>query len=428
MIYSGDTLVFERGKCIGGGGNGMVYDIVCQPPSENHLVAKFLKYSSGNFEKKYTRFKHEIRTVQLLSPRYEGLLPIFDCHLPDPIPSRLDPAWYVMPFATQLKDRIFGHNLNIKEKMKMAKDIGQILSHIHSEEYSHRDIKLGNLLVYKGNVVLGDFGLVSHQDYGRLTVAHEWVGPWNTIAPEMKREADKIKDARPADVYSFAKLIWIILTEDEDCFDGQYSKEKVFGLRCDKFNVASIECIDQLLMESTNDDPAKRPTIEGALYLIDQWEQVISDEDLLKQEKRSVAAEDIRRTLKPKTSTFIEFDAILDILEKITDCYTVTSNQFEKLSPKVCQRSQVFGTIEISDGRNTYIFKPKEIKMEIGKNEDIYYLLEIQDITDQEIKIIEEEVVRSEEVTVLDTAATTGEIPAPRIVLHAEKNLEFKGY
>jgi serine/threonine protein kinase len=428
MIYKGEKLIFGKGERIGGGGNGIVHEIVCKPPSNDHLVAKFLKYFGKNPEKKYERFKHEIQTVQLLSKRYEGLLPIIDCHLPDPTPKNNDPAWYVMPYATRLKDHIFGHQLNIKEKMKMAKDLGRILFHIHSDGYSHRDIKLDNLLVYKEKIVLSDFGLVSHQDYDRLTEARESVGPWNTIAPEMKREAYKIKDARPADVYSFAKLIWIILTEDENCFDGQYLKEKVFGLKCNKLNVASIECIDMLLTESTNDDPAKRPTIDGALYLIDQWEQVISDEDLLKQEKRSVAAEDIRRTLKPKTSTFIEFDAILDILEKIIDCYTVTSNQFEKLSPKVCQRSRVSGSIEISDGRNTYIFKPKEIKMEIGKNEDIYYLLEIQDITDQEIKIIEEEVIRSEEVTVLDTAATTGEIPAPKIVLHAEKNMEFKGY
>ncbi|MEK4715760.1 protein kinase domain-containing protein [Sporosarcina sp. FSL K6-5500] len=428
MIFRGEKLKFKRGDRLGKGGNGIVHEIICLPPSADRLVAKFLIYSNNNYKKKYARFKQEVQTVQRLSKSYDGLLPIIDCYLPEQTPNREETAWFVMPLATQLKNHIFGHHLNIKEKMNMAKDIGRILSHIHRKGYSHRDIKLDNLLVYRENVVLSDFGLVSHQDYDRLTGSKERVGPWNTIAPEMKREPHKIKDARPADVYSFAKLIWIILTEDEDCFEGQYSKEKVFGLKCDMFNVASIECIDRLLMQSTNDDPGMRPTIDRALDFIYQWEKVIIDENLLKKEKQIVAAETIRRTLTPKKSTFTEFNAIFDILGKIIECHTIKSQQFEKLLPKTCQLSRVSGCIELSDDRNNYILKPKEITMETGSDMDIYYVLELQDITDQEVAMIEEEVVRSEEVTLLDMLVSTMEFPVSKIVLHGEKDVIFESY
>jgi serine/threonine protein kinase len=425
MTFKGETLEFQKSERLGRGGNGEVHEIVCIPPSANRLVVKFLTYSSRNFEKKFTRFKHEVLTVQRLYRRCEGLLPIIDYYLPDVVPERGNPAWFVMPFARRFKDHIFGNQLNIMQKMKLVKDIGRILRRIHNEGYSHRDIKLDNLLIYNDSVVLSDFGLVSHEDYDRLTGVNERVGPWNTIAPEMQREAREITDARPADVYSFAKLIWIILMEDENCFEGQYGKEKVFALNDYHFAVDSIECIEQLLIDSTNDDPGQRPIILEVLNYIDQWERVNSDEELLKQEKRMVAEETIRRTLRPESTIFTELEAILDIIKRIIESYVLRSRQFNDLSLKICKPSQVSGCLEIGDGRTTYIFKPKKITLETKP--DTHYILEIEDILDEEIRGIEDEVIMSEDVTALDLLSATSEVPLPKIVLHAEEKIVFKG-
>ncbi|SFF88919.1 Serine/threonine protein kinase [Halobacillus alkaliphilus] len=425
MIYRGKKLEFQKAEKLGRGGNGVVHEIVCIPPSDNRLVVKILTYSQRNFEKKFTRFKHEVLTVQRLYHMCEGLLPIIDYYLPDDVPPKNDPAWFVMPFARQFKDHIFGNQFNIIQKMKLVKDIGRILSRIHNEGYSHRDIKLDNLLIYNDHVVLSDFGLVSHEEYDRLTGVNERVGPWNTIAPEMQREAREITDAQPADVYSFAKLIWIILMEDEDCFEGQYGKEKVFALNVHQFAVDSIECIERLLIDSTNDDPGQRPTVLEVLNYIDQWERVNSDEVLLKQEKRMVAEESIRRTLRPASTIFTEFEAILDIIERIIDSYVFSSHQFNDLSLKICKPSQVPGCLEVGDERTTYIFKPTKITLETKP--ETHFILEIEEISDEEIQVLEDEIIMSEDVTALDLLTATSEVTAPKIVLHAEERIVFKG-
>jgi serine/threonine protein kinase len=175
------------------------------------------------------------------------------------------------PNATPFKQTIFDCGLQVMDKMRFVRELGNVLLIIHNEGYSHRDIKPDNLLIYDGRVVFSDFGLVSHEGIARLTVENEKVGPWNTIAPEMKRYPHSMRDFRPADVYSFAKLVWIILTEDEYCFDGQYDKDKKFSLESYDLEIETLECIHQLLMESTNDDLTSRPSIKGVLDQIDNW-------------------------------------------------------------------------------------------------------------------------------------------------------------
>lgn len=429
MTFKGRKLTFIKGRLIGGGGNGKVYEVKCIPPEKERLVVKVLKSSNGRYTaKKYKRFKHEVETVVKLSGKIEGILPLIDSDLPEN-PSENAPPWFVMPYAMPLKQSIFYRGLQIVEKMHIIKDIGIILLGIHGEGYSHRDIKLDNLLMYEGKVVFSDFGLVWHDQFERLTGVNEPVGPWNTIAPEMKRYAYAIKDARPADVYSFAKLIWIILTEDESCFDGQYSKEKHFSLEYFDFGVESLECIHQLLMESTNDDFTRRPMINDVLNQIDKWFEILSNGKLLLEEKRLVLRNQIKEEFTPSTETFTQLDVILEILRKIIQSYSLRGNQFNEIFPKRCTLSNVHGCLEISDDLRTYILKPAKLMIENRTALDFRYILDVEDIDEKVIAPFKEKVVIQDEGSFIDNILGGNLIKnTAKIVLSGEKGIMIEAY
>lgn len=68
---------------------------------------------------------------------------------------------------------------------------------------------------------LADFGLVDDPDKADITSTGEQIGAKRTIAPEMKWSSQRA-DGKPADVYSLAKTLWILLTGRRDSFEGQY--------------------------------------------------------------------------------------------------------------------------------------------------------------------------------------------------------------
>ncbi|MBD2843767.1 protein kinase [Paenibacillus sp. IB182496] len=81
---------------------------------------------------------------------------------------------------------------------------------LHEKGIVHRDIKPSNIYYYNDVWVFGDFGLVDYPEKTDLTEKGESVGPKNTIAPEMKRDAINA-NGKPADVYSLAKTFYFIV-------------------------------------------------------------------------------------------------------------------------------------------------------------------------------------------------------------------------
>ena len=76
--------------------------------------------------------------------------------------------------------------------------------------------------LYNNHFVFSDFGLTDFPQKTTKTDIKEHVGPWQTIAPEMERDVENA-DFKAADIYSFAKTFWMIITKNKDCFEGQYS-------------------------------------------------------------------------------------------------------------------------------------------------------------------------------------------------------------
>ncbi|MDU5723422.1 MAG: serine/threonine-protein kinase [Clostridium butyricum] len=335
-----------------------------------------------------------------------------------------------MPKAIPYKDIILNHNLDIKVKMDIIRNVALILNKIHEKGYAHRDIKLDNLLFYNEKFVFSDFGLVSNTDYEQITKINESIGPWNSIAPEMKRHAYEVKDARPADVYSFAKIIWIILTEDEKCFHGQYEKDKSFGLKHSDFNIESLECIHELLKKSTDDDMYNRPNIEEVISLIDKWIDIISDKNKIRDEKRQIYRENIRKRYIPNDEIYKDLNKILDIIKDIFKLYSINGINFGEIYPRTFIKSKIVNCIEINDGKNTFIIK--QVKLVVKNNDlnNFTYILETEDIEDKDFEKIDDEYIKNENMSFIDDflgrSFNIGN--TKKIILLGEKDIRFKPY
>ncbi len=109
-------------------------------------------------------------------------------------------------------------------------DVAKTLLELHQRNISHRDIKPENLLFKDSKAYIGDFGLVDYPDKVPLTSSGDAIGAKWTMAPEMRRLGSKA-DGKPADVYSLAKTLWILITRNRKGFDGQYHANSVNGLR-----------------------------------------------------------------------------------------------------------------------------------------------------------------------------------------------------
>src|SRR5205814_2073452 len=139
-----------------------------------------------------------------------GVVPILDYDLADdPSVSR---PWYAMPLGIPLARHLAG--VSVQRKVEAVAQIAETIAALHTQGIAHRDIKPANLLVVADTPSIGDFGLVDYPDKADITGKRQEVGPRWTMAPEVRR-AGATLDARPADVYSLAKTLWMLLIGNE---------------------------------------------------------------------------------------------------------------------------------------------------------------------------------------------------------------------
>lgn len=255
-VFSGKHFRFIKAETEGlHGGNGGVYKVVllkegkqCQYP----LVAKFFEYDGpkDEKEKRYRRFQREICTVQKLQSQNSGIVPVLDMYCPEHVPESKEEAWYLMPEAKRFSIT-WAHSL--ERKLEQMLELAEIIDRLHQKKMAHRDIKPENILILNGKITLSDFGLVWIPGQERLTGSHDKIGPFRILPPEL-RDIDLSEDLNycPSDVYLFAKVLWIVLAEDNYGFSDMYNrKNKQVYLRREKYHVATLEPIHQLIEKAT---------------------------------------------------------------------------------------------------------------------------------------------------------------------------------
>ena len=250
---------------LGSGGNGDVW--LCEDDDGNQVAVKIL---SRLTEARYSRFGAEIKFLEGLA-NTDGVIPLLRHHLPTQ-PDKTNPPCYAMPVAESLTDRLPEDVLGI---VQLVADLAAVLERLHQDGVTHRDIKPNNILWLDG-WCLSDFGLVDFPGREDITRVGETVGAKWTIAPEMRRTAAS-SDGKAADVYSLAKTLWILLTDQPKGFDGQYNRDASI-LNIEEYRECDyVRPIHALLEESTEYDPTERPTAHQFRTRLVEWLEANDD-------------------------------------------------------------------------------------------------------------------------------------------------------
>ena len=218
-----------------------------------------------------------------------------------------------MPLATPLK--AFLNGKSAFDIVQAFIELADTLRILHKRKISHRDIKPQNILALDGRLYLSDFGLVKYPEREPLTPPRRDVGPKFTMAPEMRRFAGEANGI-PADVFSFAKTLWIALTRQERGFDGQYSAASDLALKNYLRGIYTTK-LDQLLTECTDNDPNRRPNIELVAERLTEWLEL--NEDF---HKRNITEwTELMQLLfplgAPERARWTDIDAICAVLNEI---------------------------------------------------------------------------------------------------------------
>ena len=266
---------------LGTGGAAKVYGCIRISDGER-LAIKIL--SDTNNKDKVERFKREIDVIiDIVWHGFDGVLPILDYDKDD--------LWYVMPLANSLRNIIkkyvklqqTAHPVTtycddiLRQNVDGFIMLANTLEKIHELGYVHRDIKPDNLYVWNGRYCIGDFGIVDLPTNTALTKKHDRLGAWNTIAPEVLRDARNATNK--SDVYSLAKSLWMCLTLRVEGFDGRYDFNAPSMSLHDVQHLSNAYLldIDEILSDATQEDSTLRPSMKEFAARLLEWGNIAKD-------------------------------------------------------------------------------------------------------------------------------------------------------
>jgi serine/threonine protein kinase len=387
-VYKGNLYEFKvNKKNIGKGGNGEVYEVkILKGPQNDACVVKMLSLNRWWGERKaerYQRFYKEIETVMKLQETIPGIMKILDFHCPRKIQSD-DEVWYLMHKARKFNGIFADEKNDLKSKIKYLLKLSNILCGLHDLEYSHRDIKIDNLLILDNELMLSDFGLVWNTEDINITGENERLGPYYIGPRELERRDINIKDFRPSDVYLFAKVVWMVLKNDTMGFRGSYTRgTKEFYLNALDYGITTFEPVQQLLEQSTKMDMLARISIHECRRLLIEQLLTINEptSEITKAYKLNELKMEMVNNQQPDLIEYRDFDKIFAILDQIIAVShiviegadeTISADSIQKW--RVNDRAFVFKNMSKDVLVHSYLCYPDYIKYSIDKNDIRLYV------------------------------------------------------
>jgi len=241
--------------CIGKGGNGVVWK--AQNTAGAIVALKFL-HRHHFTDLRIQRFRDEVEFLRKEGDR-AGILPLLDDNL-SAMPTAENRPWFASPIAVPFTKLSLAGPAKLPELVHKVESVARTLAALHAESKWHRDLKSDNLFVLNDNAVLGDFGLVWFPEKSAVTDAVEVMGPLYYIAPEMMGDAAG-KPAGPADVYSLAKVLWVLASGHTYPLQGEQRVETP-ALRLSTYCPhPRASYLDRLIERATQHDVLLRPTM-----------------------------------------------------------------------------------------------------------------------------------------------------------------------
>ncbi len=298
----GDWKLVEK---LGAGGNGDVWKVT--DSLGNEYAMKILRQID---DVTYRRFKSEVHILENVS--IDGVIDLVDSYIPDN--SSEHAPWFVMPLAKCFEE--YKRNKGILDIISDFVLLARTLEELHKIEIVHRDIKPENILFMNGRLLFTDFGLVKYPNREAITPKRRDVGAKFTMAPEMRRDAESA-DGRKADVYSFAKSIWIAISGNQRGFDGQYIANGILGLK-NFHKELYLTSLDELINAATDNDPVVRPSIGEFADGLEKWLQLNNDF----QERNLTEWFELQNALfpfgVPDSTKWTNIDSIVSVINELS--------------------------------------------------------------------------------------------------------------
>lgn len=358
---------------LGSGGNGEVW--LCTNNAGRECAVKVLTKVK---QIAYGRFRDEIAVLRSNSD-IQGILQIGDSDLPEMSSGRV--PWYSMPLAQPLER--WAKTVSAYRKVLAISEAADTLAALHKRSIFHRDLKPANLVYFENRCHVVDFGLVEYPGKADLTQKGEKLGPLWTMAPEVRRNGASA-DPGPADVYSLAKSLWIILKNVPNGFDGQYSptgKLAIQGACADLY----ISPLEEALTKATANDSTDRPSMESFCTSLREW--AILQQDYARRNPLvwRELLKDLFPFAVPRQASWTDTDLIVSILNRLGKSNSLNHTFFPDgggmdLDGAIVSASEP-GCIELDLSR-AHIVKPRKLTFE-GYSEDPdwnYFRLELDDL------------------------------------------------
>jgi len=175
-----------------------------------------------------------------------------------------------------LDELIADRRLSPELALKVILPVAEALKHMHDQGFLHRDLKPGNIMIYRealknndidpAGVRLMDFGIAAGKEFTRLTTVGARIGTPTYMSPEQAK-------GRPldekSDVYSLGVVLYEALV-GEAPFQGDF--EQVARKQIHERPVPPIQknpnlhpMLNDLVMRMLEKDPKKRPSLDEVI-------------------------------------------------------------------------------------------------------------------------------------------------------------------
>lgn len=195
---------------------------------------------------------------------------------------------YVEKADSTMAQAISNPAFDLTAKAHAMRGIATAVAHMHSENMCHNDLNLGNLFIKDGIGKISDFG-ISDQPGKRLPTVF---GPIK--APEQPVVIDPITNKKKlqasgsfeSDVYQFGLALWHVFHPDPNHLhlelddralppDIRYAvpdqENRFIGWPC---NTVQEDMVIKLIQDCTQNDPAKRPSMQQVKNRLAQIEEI----------------------------------------------------------------------------------------------------------------------------------------------------------
>ena len=236
------------------------------------VALKILHQHKTNSEP-YRRFRQEVEALTRIGTN-PCVMPLLDRDLPEsPSPKRQ--AWLAMPIGIPLSESLKEGTL--REVVDAVAQIADTLADLHEWlGIHHRDIKPSNLYIFEGHATISDFGLVDFLEADDLTVTGRPLGPKYFLAYEMIADS-KEADPAPADVFSLAKTLWVLCTDQHWPPQGeQQASNSAYSIGTWRPHPLS-GLLDKLIERCTGHQPQSRPSMKQVAEELQAWQRLEAD-------------------------------------------------------------------------------------------------------------------------------------------------------